>query len=81
VSVFLTPEDLALLCDGLTQPAAQRRELDRLGIRYIPARNGAPLVCREWLDDYGRPAQRSAHRWDRIGGTGASVATITRARR
>jgi hypothetical protein len=81
VSAFLSPADVERLCGGLTQPAAQRRALDRLGIRYIPARGGEPLVRPEWLDATGKAAQRSGHRWDRIGGIGAQVTPLARARR
>lgn len=42
--------------------AAQRRRLDALGIRYLPAADGEPLVRPEALD--GKPARaRNGPRW------------------
>ncbi len=80
MSAFLSPADLVRLTRR-KRPGAQRRRLDELGIRYIPSAAGEPLVRPEWLDERGRPAQRSRHRWDLIGGAGATVTTIARARR
>lgn len=47
--MFLSPADLARLTCR-TRYGAQRRVLDALGIRYIVAQNGAPLVREADLD-------------------------------
>jgi hypothetical protein len=79
VSALLSPDEIARIT-RCTRPSAQCRKLRALGIRFVPAADGAPLVRPEWLDDAGKPAHRSAHRWDRIGNN-ATVAPLTRARR
>lgn len=71
---WLTAEELHRLT-GKTRPSAQRRELDRRRIKYVPASSGEPLVRLDEAFDgsavqaqsprSGRPA---GHRWDRIGG-------------
>jgi hypothetical protein len=66
--VFLTRDELVRLT-GRKRYSAQRRELDRRGIKYIPAASGEPLVRDRDLDAAGQPAHRprSPHRWDLIG--------------
>jgi Domain of unknown function (DUF4224) len=63
--VFLTPEDLERLT-GKRRFSAQRRVLDALGIRYVRAATGEPLVRADALDAKaaGKP---TGHRWDMIG--------------
>jgi hypothetical protein len=61
--MFLTVADLRRLT-GRSRYSAQRRALDRLGIRYTTAATGEPLVRIEALD--GKPAQARSPRWDRI---------------
>lgn len=77
--MFLTPDELQRLT-GRVRYTAQRRVLDERRIRYVTAASGEPLVRPEWLDAAGKPA-KSPHRWDRIGGAGAQVSPIARARR
>lgn len=64
--VFLSPDDLHRLT-GKRRHKAQSRALTALGIRFIVAATGEPLVRAADLDDTGKPAQRRGHRWDRIG--------------
>jgi hypothetical protein len=63
--MFLSPADLSRLT-GRTRYAAQRRALDRLGIRYTLAATGEPLVREDALDGSGKPARNSGPRWDRL---------------
>jgi hypothetical protein len=45
----LTQEEIAAICAGLTQYAAQCRYLSRMGLRVERRPNGQPLVARaEW---------------------------------
>ena len=66
--MFLSADDLHRLT-GRKRFKAQRLALDRLGIRYVAASSGEPLVRAGDLDAAGRPAHRQqpGHRWDRIG--------------
>lgn len=66
--MFLTAEELYRVTRK-RRYSAQRRALDRLGVRFVPAANGEPLVQSDALDAAGKPAHRarSGHRWDRIG--------------
>lgn len=65
MSVFLSSEDLHRLT-GKTRYTAQRRALDRLGIKYVKAATGEPLVRSDQLDKQpGRPAYIGP-RWDLI---------------
>lgn len=61
--MFLPRPDVIRLT-GKQRYAAQRRALDSLGIRYVTAATGEPLVTVEALD--GRPSRARAPRWDRI---------------
>ena len=63
--MFLTPAELARLT-GRTRYSAQRRALDRLGIRYLLAATGEPLVRQADLDGSGKAARNSGPRWDRL---------------
>ena len=60
---FLAPADVQRLT-GRSRFSAQRRALDRLGIRYVTAATGEPLVRTESLDVKGEAAR--GPRWDRI---------------
>ena len=63
---FLTREAVWRLTKR-KQFAAQRRALDRLGIRYTAASDGEPLVRADYdLDDGRRRARNLGPRWDRI---------------
>lgn len=64
---FLPPADVVRLTGGRTRYSAQRRALDRMGIRYTVAANGEPLVRADALDAKPRAAQRSGPRWELIG--------------
>lgn len=64
--MFLTPDELERLTGGRKRFSAQRRALDRMGIRYITAANGEPLVKTADLDAKPRPAQRTGPRWHLI---------------
>ena len=68
MAAFLTADEIHRVT-GKRRFKAQRRALDRLGIRYAVAASGEPIVRPDAVDDQGRPAQspRSGHRWDRIG--------------
>lgn len=67
MSLFLSPDELHRMT-GKRRYTAQCRALDRLGVRFVRAASGEPLVRASDLDATGKPAQRSAgHRWDRIG--------------
>ena len=65
--MFLTPDELERLTGGRKRFSAQRRALDRMGIRYVTAANGEPLVRADALDAKPRAAQRSGPRWELIG--------------
>lgn len=47
--------------------SAQRRALARMGIRFVPAADGEPLVRADALDGKPAPARNSSPRWERIG--------------
>lgn len=55
----LSPEEIAHLTDGLTQPAAQVRALREMGIRAERTRAGGVLVLRAWLTLDCRVAQHT----------------------
>lgn len=42
----LTDDEIAAICKPLTQPAAQIRYLEALGVRAARRRDGRPLVSR-----------------------------------
>lgn len=48
---WLTDEELADLCKPLTQPAAQIRFLESLGLTIKQKPNGTPLVLRSSVDE------------------------------
>lgn len=62
--MFLTAAEVARIT-GRVRFAAQRRALDGLGIRYLTAATGEPLVR---ASDIGRESvgSRRAPRWDRM---------------
>lgn len=64
VGVFLTAADVERLT-GKVRFSAQRRALDALGIRYIKAATGEPLVREA---DLGKEAAGKGRgpKWDRI---------------
>lgn len=47
---FLTDAELAALCEGLEQPAAQMRYLKRLGLHVERKPSGRPLLMRSELE-------------------------------
>ncbi len=61
--MFLSAADLFRLTKRV-KPSAQRRALDRLGIRYTLAADGEPLVRVDWLDGGSPPGRNSGPRWD-----------------
>jgi hypothetical protein len=63
--MFLIRADLHRLT-GKQRFSAQRRALDRLGIRYTLAATGEPLVREESLDAGGTPRRNRGIRWDRL---------------
>lgn len=63
---FLPAADVVRLTGGRERFSAQRRALDRMGIRYTVAANGEPLVRVDALDGKPRAAQRSGPRWELI---------------
>jgi hypothetical protein len=44
---FLSETEVADMCSPLTQPAAQRRWLKKLGVEFKLKPNGRPLVSRQ----------------------------------
>jgi hypothetical protein len=63
--MFLTPGDLERLT-GRRRFSAQRRALNALGVPYLIAATGEPLVRADAIDatPAGKP---TGHRWDMIG--------------
>lgn len=51
VTPFLTDDEVAMLCTPLTQPAAIRRFLTRLGVPFRIRPDGRPIVSRRQADD------------------------------
>lgn len=66
MSAFLDPAEVQRLT-GRSRYAAQRRALDSLGIRYIRAATGEPLVREGDLDAGQAKARNRGPRWERIG--------------
>lgn len=66
MSAFLTAEDVLRLT-GRKRYTAQRRVLAQMGIHYIPAANGEPLVRAAALDAAPQSGRNRGPRWDRIG--------------
>lgn len=52
---YLTTDEINDICDPLTQPAAQIRHLQRMGMQVLRKANGRPLVARA---EYERVAVR-----------------------
>lgn len=48
---FLTDDEVAMLCKPLTQPAAIRRFLTKLGVPFQIRPDGRPIVSRRQADD------------------------------
>ena len=46
--------------------SAQRRALDRLGVRYTVAADGEPLVSEVAIDGAGRAAHPRVPKWHRL---------------
>lgn len=63
--MFLTADAVVRLT-GRKRHKAQRRVLDGLGIRYIVAGTGEPLVREAALDERPKDARNRAPRWDRL---------------
>lgn len=55
---WLTDDEIANLCDGLVQAAAQARFLRRLGLTVRLKPNGKPLVMRAEIEAMGTPAAK-----------------------
>jgi hypothetical protein len=65
MSLVFLPSEAVQRLTGRKRYKAQRKALDRLGIRYTQAATGEPLVRDEALD--ARPVRgRNAIRWDRV---------------
>ena len=65
--MFLTAADLLRLT-GRRRYKAQRERLRAMGIRYVQAASGEPLVREADLDGGDKSARNDAGpRWDRIG--------------
>lgn len=64
---FLLDHEIAQMVYPLTQPAAQKRYLDKIGVPYTARPDGRPLVSREFV------AQRLA----RMQGGGATEPDTT----
>jgi hypothetical protein len=64
MSAFLDTEDVQRIT-GCVRYTAQRRKLAKLGIAYIVAANGEPLVRPEALDAKPRTERNIGPRWDR----------------
>ena len=54
---WLTDDEIADLCAGLTQGAAQARFLRQLGLTVRAKHNGRPLVMRAHLEQVMMPAE------------------------
>ena len=63
--MFVPRTDIVRLT-GKKRFAAQRRALDELGIRYMTAATGEPLVREESLDGGRSPRRNRGIRWDRL---------------
>jgi len=64
--MFLTDAEVVRLT-GRRRYAAQRRALDSLGIRYVRAATGEPLVRPADLDAPKGKARNRGPKWERIG--------------
>lgn len=65
--MFLTAAEVQRLT-GKVRFSAQRRVLDGLGIRYVLAATGEPMVRSADLDDPGTKERNGEPHWDRIAG-------------
>jgi hypothetical protein len=63
--MFLSVDEVVRLT-GKLRYSAQRRALNRLGIRYTTAATGEPLVRIEALDPSGSKARNKGPHWDKI---------------
>ena len=63
--MFLTPDDIVRLT-GRSRFSAQRRALESLGIPYVRAATGEPLVRAEDLDPTQKRAKNRGPRWERL---------------
>lgn len=63
--MFLTSDELARLT-GRVRYSAQRKALDGLGIRYVRAATGEPLVRADALDGRRASARNRGPRWERL---------------
>lgn len=64
-SLFLTAAELHRLT-GKHRFKAQREVLEAMGIRFVPAATGEPLVRADDLDGGERRERNRGPRWDRI---------------
>lgn len=76
---WLSDEELADLCDGLKQSAAQARYLRRLGITVREKPNGRPLVMRSELERLAAPVGKTPSKGKREPNRLGLVATFKRA--
>lgn len=65
MSLFLSADDLRRIT-GKARYTAQRRALDALGIKYLQAANGEPLVRSDALESPQEQRRYNGPRWDRI---------------
>lgn len=65
MNAFLSADELRRLT-GKRRYTAQRRALDRLGISYVSAATGEPLVRPDAVDGVSAPRRYNGPRWDRI---------------
>lgn len=72
MSAFLDAADVQRIT-GCVRYTAQRKKLAALGIAYIVAANGEPLVREATLDAKPRTARNSGPRWDRWNETAKSA--------
>ncbi len=63
--LLLTADELARLT-GRVRYSAQRKALDGLGIRYVRAATGEPLVRADALDDRAGSARNRGPKWERL---------------
>lgn len=55
---WLTDDEIANLCDGLVQAAAQARYLRRMGLTVRLKPNGRPLIMRAEVEALAAPAAK-----------------------
>lgn len=76
---WLSDEEIADLCDGLKQSAAQARYLRHLGITVREKPNGRPLVMRAEVERLAGPITKTPNTGKREPNRIGLVATFKRA--